>query len=82
MWNLAHLLDPVDGRPPYTRMYQGRGELIDHIFASHRLVNPGNEPFVRTLMDPEPLPNMGDNPNARQNEPGSDHAALVATFNI
>ena len=82
MWNLAHLLDPVDGRPPYTRMYQGRGELIDHIFDSHRLVNPGNEPFVRTLMDPEPLPNMGDNPNARQNEPGSDHAALVATFNI
>ncbi|MEJ2040280.1 MAG: endonuclease/exonuclease/phosphatase family protein [Desulfosarcinaceae bacterium] len=82
MWNLAHLLDPVDGQPPYTRMYHGRGELIDHIFASHRLVNPDNEPFVRTLMDPEPLPSIEDDPNARKNEPGSDHAALVATFNI
>jgi hypothetical protein len=25
---------------------------------------------------------MGDDPNSRRNEPGSDHAAVVATFNL
>lgn len=82
MWNLAPLLPPVDGEPAFSRRYKGRGELIDHIFASHALVNPDNLPQARTLMNPEPLPSMGDDPNARRNQPGSDHAALVATFEI
>ena len=34
MWNLYRLL-PSEG-PNYSRIYRGRGELIDHIFASHR----------------------------------------------
>lgn len=80
MWNLAHLLDPIDGAPPFTRIYRGRGELIDHIFASHRLVNPNNEPFVRIFMAEETLPSMDDDANARRDDPGSDHAAVVATF--
>jgi endonuclease/exonuclease/phosphatase family metal-dependent hydrolase len=82
MWNLAPLLPLVDGEPAYTRRYKGRGELIDHIFASHRLVNKHNLPAVRTIMSPDPLPTMGDDPNARRNEPGSDHAAVVVTFRL
>jgi endonuclease/exonuclease/phosphatase family metal-dependent hydrolase len=79
LWNLAPLL-PADQR--VTRVFKGRGELIDHVFATHRLVNPGNLPVVRTIRSVEPLPSMGDDPNVRRNEPGSDHAAVVATFNL
>lgn len=82
MWNLAALLPPVNGEPAFTRKYRGRGELIDHIFASQVLVNPDNLPTVRTVMSGASLPNMEDDPNARRNEPGSDHAAVVATFDV
>jgi hypothetical protein len=61
---------------------QGPGELIDHLFASHRLVNPANLPTVQTIRSLEPLPSIGDDPATRRNQPGSDHAAVVATFNL
>jgi endonuclease/exonuclease/phosphatase family metal-dependent hydrolase len=79
LWNLAPLL-PADQR--FTRVFKGRGELIDHIFASHRLVNPDNLPTVQTIRSVEQLPSIGDDPTARRNEPGSDHAAVVATFEV
>ena len=82
MWNLAPLLPKVDNDPPFTRKFKGRPELIDHIFASRVMVNPDHMPTAQTIMSPDPLPNMGDNPNARRNEPGSDHAAVVATFEV
>jgi len=82
MWNLAPLLPKVGNEPAFTRKFKGRGELIDHIFASRVMVNPDNMPTARTIMSPDPLPNMDDNPNARRNEPGSDHAAVVATFQV
>ena len=82
MWNLAPLLPDIGNERAFSRRYKGRGELIDHIFASHVLVNPNNMPSAHTIMTPDPLPNMDDNPNARRNEPGSDHAAVVATFNL
>jgi len=63
-------------------VFKGRAELIDHIFASHRLVNPANLPAVETVRDPAPLPSMGDDPNSRRNLAGSDHAALCATFDV
>ena len=80
MWNLAGLLPDVDNEPAYSLKYKGRGELIDHIFASHVLMNPNNVPAARTVMDPDPLPSMNDNPNLRRSEPGSDHAAIVGSF--
>ena len=43
MWNLAPLL----AAPAFSRVYRGRGELIDHIFASRRLVDPTNPPRAR-----------------------------------
>jgi hypothetical protein len=51
LWNLAPLL-PTDQR--FTRVFKGRGELIDHIFATHRLVNPGNLPTVQTIRSVDP----------------------------
>ncbi len=82
LWNLAPLLPTVGGMPAYTRRYRGRGELIDHCLASHALVNPRRVPTCRTLHMPDPLPNMGDDPNMRRNLPGSDHAAVVAEFEV
>ena len=79
MFNLAPLL-PAGQR--HTRVYKGRLDLIDHIFGSHRLVNPDNVPTAGTVCSPDPLPSMGDQPHRRRNEPGSDHAALYATFTV
>ena len=79
LFNLAPLL-PEGQR--HTRIYRGRPELIDHIFASHRLVNPGNLPVAGTVCNPDPLPSVDDEPRRRRNEPGSDHAALHATFTL
>jgi predicted extracellular nuclease len=78
LWNLYRLLPPEG--PNYTRIYRGRGELIDHIFASHRLVNPDNIPAVE-IVAATPLPSMTDDPGPRPPAP-SDHAAVIARFSI
>jgi endonuclease/exonuclease/phosphatase family metal-dependent hydrolase len=87
MWNLAPRLNfTPDGqppaKPPYTRVFKGRGELIDHIFASHRLVNPENIPEARTVVASNRLPSVNEVPSERKSDPASDHAAVVATFTI
>ena len=87
MWNLAPRLNITpEGKPPtkppYTRVFKGRGELIDHIFASHRLVNPENIPEVRTVLAMDRLPSVNEIPTERKSDPASDHAAVVATFNL
>ncbi len=77
LWNLAPLL-PADS---FTRVYRGRGELIDHIFASHTLVT--NPPTVATMYPVgTPMPSIDDNPNTLRNLPGSDHAAVLATLTV
>jgi predicted extracellular nuclease len=76
MWNLHPLL--ADTGPRYTRIYRGRSELIDHIFASHRLVNTTNLPTV-TIQAANKLPSMTDTPTTAT---PSDHAAIVATFTL
>lgn len=78
MWNLYRLL-PSEG-PNYTRIYRGREELIDHIFASHRLINPDNIPAVE-IVAADQLPSMTDDPTVQTSAP-SDHAAVVATLNV
>ncbi|SFR30147.1 Endonuclease/Exonuclease/phosphatase family protein [Lentzea waywayandensis] len=76
LWNLAPCL-PEDER--FSRRFRGRGELIDHIFASHALLH--SLPQVRTKITHE-LPSVTENPLARKGELGSDHAPVVATFEI
>jgi hypothetical protein len=71
-----------DGTPAFTRRFKGRGELIDHIFASHRLVKPQRLPIVHTVQTADVLPSVDETPTARRNDPGSDHAAVVATFDL
>ena len=71
MWNLYRLLPPEG--PNHTRIYRGRGELIDHVFASHRLANPDNIPSVE-IVAATPLPSMTDDPTPQTSTP-SDHAA-------
>jgi hypothetical protein len=39
--------------PPYTRIMKGMGELMNHILASHRLVNPRNKQEARTMLATE-----------------------------
>lgn len=78
LWNLHRLLPP--GGPHHTRIYRGRGEMIDHIFASHRLVNPDNIPAVE-IVAATPLPSVDDDPRSLPPVP-SDHAAVIARFTI
>ncbi len=77
MWNLAPLI-PEERR--FSRLYRGRMELIDHIFASHFLVSGTHTTDVTTVVAAPGMPSIDDDPTARQGEPGSDHAAVVATF--
>lgn len=75
MWNLAPLI-PQDER--YSRVYQGRRELIDHLLVSKALV--GKAKSVTT--GGGKTPSITDNPNARKDDPGSDHRPVVATFDL
>jgi predicted extracellular nuclease len=77
MWNLAPLI-PQERR--FSRLYRGRMELIDHVFVSHFLVTETRTTDVTTVVAAPGMPSIEDNPAARVGEPGSDHAAVVATF--
>jgi endonuclease/exonuclease/phosphatase family metal-dependent hydrolase len=84
LWNLAPLLNrQADGsapnEPPFTRRFRDRGELIDHIFASRRLVNPVNPPVVQTL-GAERLMSINERPGERSENLFPDHAAVLASF--
>jgi hypothetical protein len=57
-------------------------ELIDHIFVSHFLVTGTRITEVTTVTAEEGMPSIDDNPNDRIGEPGSDHAAVVATVDF
>jgi endonuclease/exonuclease/phosphatase family metal-dependent hydrolase len=76
LWNLAPLMPP--GRD-YSRINQGRAELIDHILVSDALVRKVDVTSVGAVLA-EPLPSITPQPTARLNEPSSDHAPVVATF--
>ena len=76
LWNLAPLLPAGE---QYSRIYRGKGELIDQIFVSHRLRD--HVTTVRSLID-RTLPSIDDNPATRTNATESDHAPVVATIDI
>jgi endonuclease/exonuclease/phosphatase family metal-dependent hydrolase len=74
LWNLAALMP--DGRD-YSRVNQGRKELIDHILVSAALVHETGQ--VEAVID-DPLPSITSSPTARLNETSSDHAPVIASF--
>ena len=76
LWNLAPLMP--EGKN-YSRIYEGRKELIDHILVSAALVKPLSSVTVEAVTAPD-IPSIGANPNARRAAPSSDHSPVVATF--
>ncbi|GAB3434751.1 endonuclease/exonuclease/phosphatase family protein [Flindersiella endophytica] len=76
LWNLAPL---IAAEERFSRVYKGRGELIDHIFVSHRL--KGTVQSVRSLIDRR-LPSIDDDPATRRKAEDSDHAPIVATLDF
>lgn len=80
LFNLAPLIPP---ELRATRVFRGRGELIDHIFATHFLVMEGRTVDVTTLSAlGGPLPSIDEDPRDTRGDPGSDHAAVLATFDF
>jgi len=75
LWNLAPLI-PEHQR--FSRVYQGRGELIDHLLVSHLLVKA-----VQTVTTGEiEIPSITDKPGERKDGAGSDHRPVVAVFDL
>ena len=75
LWNLAPLIPEAQR---FSRIYRGRGELIDHLLVSHALVKS-----VETVTTAEiEVPSITDEPSERQDEAGSDHRPVVAEFQL
>ena len=66
---------PEDRR--FSRVFNGRPELIDHILASHALVHDVDSVTSRTA----DLPSVTTNPGERR-EATSDHAPVIARFGM
>ncbi|OHV30083.1 MULTISPECIES: endonuclease/exonuclease/phosphatase family protein [Pseudofrankia] len=76
LWNLGAAI-PEDKR--YSRVHEGRKELIDHILVSHALLPRMGK--VTTLLD-RPLPTVGDDPTERRRARDSDHAPVLAELAV
>jgi len=59
------------------RTYQGRGELIDHIFVSHALLGGLGEVTTHDVGEGS----IGDTPDERDGDPASDHRPVTAELN-
>lgn len=75
LWNLAPLI-PEEER--YSRVYRGRRELIDHLLVSHALVT---RVTAANSAGATP-PSITDNPNARVDDPVSDHRPVLVTLDV
>jgi endonuclease/exonuclease/phosphatase family metal-dependent hydrolase len=79
LWDLANRI-PADQR--FTRRFEGRGELIDHILVSHTLLDPLPAVEVVRQAGQPGLPDVGTDPTARRAKPASDHAAVLAHLTL
>jgi endonuclease/exonuclease/phosphatase family metal-dependent hydrolase len=75
LWNLAPLID-IDRR--FSRIFEGRRELIDHILTSQALVTHAANVDTGAVR----LPSVSSDPTARRDAPASDHAPVVARFDL
>jgi endonuclease/exonuclease/phosphatase family metal-dependent hydrolase len=85
LFNLAEL---IAEERRYSRVYQGKGELIDHILVSKELL-PGEPPQIPQVDAYHPevanLPSITDNPGDRAGQKvdfPSDHAPIIAHFEL
>ncbi len=78
MWNLASLIPEAQR---FTRIFRGRREVIDHVFVSRFLVTLVTQ--VATAMAvPGELRSITEHPGEEVGKPGSDHAAVIASFDL
>lgn len=80
LFNLAPLI--LEQRR-FSRVFEGSGELIDHILVSQELL-PG-KPRILPLVDSHvdvlgSLPSINETPSERRGKAGSDHAPVTALF--
>ena len=85
LFNLTNaILDPARR---YSRIHNGRGEMLDQIYASEELLPLQNNlrvlPIIDGLVDfREHLPSVTNNPLLRVGDIAPDHAPVIAVFNI
>jgi predicted extracellular nuclease len=87
LYNLVSLI-PEERR--FSRVYEGLGEMIDHILVSRELFsNELPTPVVDSLIETiggapggQPLVSVTDDPTERRNKTWPDHAPVMATFEI
>lgn len=77
LWNLAPLIPEGEG---WSRTFEGRHELIDHLLASARLVGPHKLPGVR--VHHQTTASVTTDPHARAGDPASDHDPVYAQFDL
>ncbi len=75
LWNLAPRI-PENQR--FSRLFRGRGELIDHLLVSHVLVKAVQTVTTGAIE----IPSITEEPTERRDEPGSDHWPVVAVFDV
>jgi endonuclease/exonuclease/phosphatase family metal-dependent hydrolase len=76
LWNVAPRILPEDRR--FSRVFNGRPELIDHILVSHALVHDLDSVTTGTT----DLPSVTNDPSERRDATASDHAPVIARFGI
>jgi endonuclease/exonuclease/phosphatase family metal-dependent hydrolase len=79
-WRLFNLAPLIPEPERFSRVYRGRGELIDHILVT----NATRKTVVRagTRTGGEALPSVTDSPAARRDSPFSDHALVIAELDL
>ena len=75
LWSLAPCI-PEQRR--FSRRFNGRNELIDHILVSHALVQRVQSADAGTAG----VRSISSDPTERRNAAASDHAPVIARFNI
>jgi endonuclease/exonuclease/phosphatase family metal-dependent hydrolase len=76
LWDLGYAMTPPNN---YSRINQGRPELIDHILVSHALLAP----FTDAATVPLDVPSIGIQPTtAPRTDPPSDHRPVLAHFDL
>lgn len=85
LFNVAPLI-PQERR--FSRVHDGRGELLDQILASVELF-PAGEDGARRVPNADShvdfrdrLPSVGDDPSEREKDVAPDHAPVTATFKL
>lgn len=75
LWNLASRI-PSEQR--YTRIYQGRRELIDHLLVSQAVLHSA----TTVVTGHTPIDAVTDQPTDRRDVPGSDHRPVLVRLDL